>query len=335
MGPYAPFFMQADGVDMLLMFFGFIGAVLDGFTDRLPLYFTSHMINSIGNASKLDPDVLRQSLISHFFGWMQNAVGILYGAGVSLVACFLEGYCWTRTGERQAARMRIKYLKAILRQDLSYFDLYTSNTAEVITTISNDSLIIQDAISEKVPNFVSQVSTFIGGLIVAFIVSWELALVALPFVLLLVIPGWMCGRSLLNLAGKIRSEYNKAGTVAEMAISSIRTVHAFGGEKTTVAKFSTALNGATKLVMYHGAQGGTVFAAGTSIVHGGLALGAGLSNIKDIVEAQCAGKSILEVITRVPKIDVENMEGMILEEISSKVEFKQVNFQVTFSIKAY
>lgn len=56
------------------------------------------------------------------------------------------------------------------------------------------------------------------------------------------------------------------------------------------------------------------------------ALGAGLSNIKDIVEAQCAGKSILEVITRVPKIDVENMEGMILEEISSKVEFKKVNF---------
>ncbi|EXB42938.1 hypothetical protein L484_013961 [Morus notabilis] len=88
---------------MLLMFFGFIGAVLDGFTDRLPLYFTSHMINSIGNASKLDPDVLRQRL-------NKNAVGILYGAGVSLVACFLEGYCWTRTGERQAARMRIKML---------------------------------------------------------------------------------------------------------------------------------------------------------------------------------------------------------------------------------
>lgn len=61
-GSVRSIFMQADGVDMLLMFFGFIGAVLDGFTDRLQLYFTSHMINSIGNASKLDPDVLRQSL---------------------------------------------------------------------------------------------------------------------------------------------------------------------------------------------------------------------------------------------------------------------------------
>lgn len=62
----------------------------------------------------------------------------------------LEGYCWTRTGERQAARVRVKYLKAVLRQDIEYFDLHVSATADVITTISKDSLIIQDVLSEKV-----------------------------------------------------------------------------------------------------------------------------------------------------------------------------------------
>lgn len=61
-----------------------------------------------------------------------------------------EGYCWMRTGERQAARMRVKYLKAILRQDVEYFDLKVSSTSEVITSVSSDSLIIQDVISEKV-----------------------------------------------------------------------------------------------------------------------------------------------------------------------------------------
>lgn len=63
---------------------------------------------------------------------------------------FLEAYCWARTGERQASRMRVTYLKAVLRQDVGYFDLDISTTSEVITTISNDSLMIQDAISEKV-----------------------------------------------------------------------------------------------------------------------------------------------------------------------------------------
>lgn len=62
----------------------------------------------------------------------------------------LEGYCWTRTGERQATRMRARYLKAVLRQDVGYFDLHVTSTAEVITSVSNDSLVIQDAISEKV-----------------------------------------------------------------------------------------------------------------------------------------------------------------------------------------
>lgn len=61
-----------------------------------------------------------------------------------------EGYCWTRTAERQASRMRTKYLKAVLRQDVEYFDLKVASTSEVITSVSSDSLIIQDVISEKV-----------------------------------------------------------------------------------------------------------------------------------------------------------------------------------------
>ena len=64
-----------------------------------------------------------------------------------------EGYCWTRTGERQATRLRATYLKAVLRQDLGYFDLQTNGISEVITSISNDSLLIQDVISEKVISY--------------------------------------------------------------------------------------------------------------------------------------------------------------------------------------
>lgn len=66
------------------------------------------------------------------------------------VFCFPEGFCWSRTGERQATRMRARYLKAVLRQDVGYFDLHVTSTAEVITSVSNDSLVIQDVLSEKV-----------------------------------------------------------------------------------------------------------------------------------------------------------------------------------------
>jgi len=105
----------------------------------------------------------------------------------------------------------------------------------------------------------------------------------------------------MGLARKMREEYNKAGTIAEQAISSIRTVYSYTGESKTIAAFSNALEGSVKLglkqglakglaigsnnvafaiwsfmayygsrmVMYHGAKGGTVFAVGYSFVLGG------------------------------------------------------------------
>jgi len=53
-----------------------------------------------------------------------------------------EGYCWARTAERQASRMRERYLRAVLRQDVEYFDLKVGSTSEVITSVSNDSLVV-------------------------------------------------------------------------------------------------------------------------------------------------------------------------------------------------
>lgn len=46
--------------------------------------------------------------------------------------------------------MRARYLKAVLRQEVSYFDLHVRSTSEVITSVSNDTLLIQDVIGEKV-----------------------------------------------------------------------------------------------------------------------------------------------------------------------------------------
>ncbi|CAN1272478.1 ABC transporter B family member 15 [Linum perenne] len=271
---------------------------------------------------------------------------------------FVEGYCWTRTGERQASRMRARYLRAVLRQEVGYFDLHVTSTAEVIASVSNDSLVIQDVLSEKVPNLLMNISTFISCYLVGLVMLWRLAIVGIPFIVILVIPGIMYGRTLMVLARKMRDEYNKAGNIAEQAISSVRTVYAFVAEDRTTAAYSEALELSVKLglkqglakglavgsngvvfaiwsfmcyygsrmVMYHGAEGGTVFAVGAAIAVGGLALGAGLSNLKYLSEGCSAGERIQQVIKRVPKIDVENPEGEILENVRGEVEFKNVEF---------
>ena len=106
----------------------------------------------------------------------------------------------------------------------------------------------------------------------------------------------------MGLVTKIRTEYDKAGSIVEQAISSIRTVYSFVGESKTMAEYSAALEGSVKfglrqgltkgivlgansltyaiwaflswygsrLVMYHGGEGGTVFVVGAAIIIGGL-----------------------------------------------------------------
>lgn len=61
-----------------------------------------------------------------------------------------EGYCWSKTSERQVLKIRYKYLKAVLRQEVGFFDSQEATTSEVINTISKDTSLIQEVLSEKV-----------------------------------------------------------------------------------------------------------------------------------------------------------------------------------------
>ncbi|KAF8031809.1 hypothetical protein BT93_D0888 [Corymbia citriodora subsp. variegata] len=210
----------------------------------------------------------------------------------------------------------------------------------------------------QVPNFVMNTSTFIGSYVAAFLLQWRLTLVGFPFVVLLVIPGLIYGRTLMGLARRVAEEYNKAGTVAEQGISFIRTVYAFVGESKTMSDFSAALEGSVELglkqgfakglaiggngvvfgiwafmayygsrmVMNHDAKGSTVYAAGAGLAVGGLAFGASLSNLKYFAEAISAAERITELIDRVPKIDTDNFEGKTIEKVSGEIEFKHVEF---------
>lgn len=71
-----------------------------------------------------------------------------------------EGLCWARTAERQTSRIRVAYLKSVLRQEVGFFDTQeagSSTTYKVVTAISSDANLIQVAICEKVKTHKNQV----------------------------------------------------------------------------------------------------------------------------------------------------------------------------------
>nr|CAB3502853.1 unnamed protein product [Digitaria exilis] len=180
------------------------------------------------------------------------------------------------------------------------------------------------------------ITMFVGSYAIGFVLLWRLALVAPPSMLLLVVPGFLYGRILIGLARQVRDQYTRPGAIAEQAVSSESTRLgikqglakglAIGSNGVTVAIYAFNVWYGSRLVMYHGAKGGTVYVVSAGIVVGGMALGSGLSNVKYFSEASSAAERILEVIRRVPKIDSEQDTGEKLANVAGEVEFRNVEF---------
>ncbi|CAI5536823.1 unnamed protein product [Closterium sp. Naga37s-1] len=136
-----------------------------------------------------------------------------------------EMACWMTTGERQAARVRRRYLAAVLRQDMAYFDRRLS-TGEVIGHMSGDIVLVQDAMGEKVGIFLRFMAQFVGGFVVAFIAGWQLTLVMLAVLPLLAAAGAAMTVIVSKSSNKGQEAYAAAGTIVEECVSAIRTVSA-------------------------------------------------------------------------------------------------------------
>jgi ATP-binding cassette subfamily B (MDR/TAP) protein 1 len=141
-----------------------------------------------------------------------------------LVSCILpeeaaffrspEIACWMYTGERQVIALRKAYLDAVLRQDVGFFDT-DARTGDIVFGVSTDTLLVQDAIGEKVGNFIHYIATFLAGLVVGFVSAWRLALLSVAVIPAIAFAGGLYAYTLTGLTSKSRESYANAGVVAE------------------------------------------------------------------------------------------------------------------------
>ncbi|KAF7037701.1 hypothetical protein CFC21_048022 [Triticum aestivum] len=349
-------FKFADRVDVVLMALGTLGAIGDGCSTNLLLIFASDVMNSLGRGHAQQQG---SATSVHFMHDIEKScLNFVYLAFAILVVASMEGYCWSRTSERQVLRIRHLYLEAILRQEVAFFDSQEATTSEIINSISKDASLIQEVLSEKVPLFLMHSTVFVSGLAFSTYFSWRLALVSYPLVLLLIIPGLIYGKYLLYLSRESRREYAKANSLVEQALGSIKTVYSFTAEKGIIQRYTAILDKTinlgikqgiakglavgftglsfaiwaflawygSRLVMYHHESGGRIYAAGISFVLGGLSLGMALPELKHFIEASVAATRILERINRVPQINDDDPKGLVLDQVHGEIEFESIRF---------
>ncbi|KNA18930.1 hypothetical protein SOVF_066200 [Spinacia oleracea] len=347
--PFYKLFAFADSTDKALMIIGSIGAIANGVAMPLMAILLGDLVNAFGQNQNTREVIHVVSQVSLNFAYL--AVG-------AAVAAFLQVACWMVTGERQAARMRNLYLKTILGQDIAFFDKEIT-TGEVIGRMSGDTVLIQDAIGEKVGQFIQLISTFIGGFVVAFIKGWLLTLVMLSVIPFLATAGAFMTIFFSRMATKGQTAYGKAAIVVEQTVGSIRTVASFTGEKQAIAKFNKAIANAytagihegvttgiglgvltfvifssyalaiwfgSRMILRGDYTGGTVINVIVGVIIGSMSLGQASPNMTAFAAGQAAAYKMFETINRKPDIDPFDPNGKVLDDIHGDIEFKDVHF---------
>lgn len=346
--PFYKLFSFADKLDVGLMIVGTVCAMANGMTQPLMTLIFGQLINTFGDSdpSHVVHEVSRVSL---------KFVYLAIGSGI---ASLLQVSSWMVTGERQATRIRGLYLKTILRQDIAFFDTETT-TGEVIGRMSGDTILIQDAMGEKVGKFIQLMSTFLGGFIIAFARGWLLSLVLLPSIPLLVISGGTMAIIMSRMSSRGQLAYAEAGNVVEQTVGAIRTVASFTGEKKAIKNYDNKLHIAyastvqqglasgiglgtvlliifgtyglamwygSKLVIERGYDGGRVINCIMAIMSGGMSLGQTSPCLNAFAAGQAAAYKMFETIKRKPQIDAYDTSGTVLEDIRGEIELKDVYF---------
>jgi len=133
------------------------------------------------------------------------------------------------TGERQVIALRKAYLDAVLRQDVGFFDT-DARTGDIVFGVSTDTLLVQDAIGEKVGNFMHYIATFLAGLVVGFVSAWRLALLSVAVIPAIAFAGGLYAYTLTGLTSKSRESYANAGVVAEQVTTTLASFRVSSGE---------------------------------------------------------------------------------------------------------
>ncbi|TVY32281.1 ABC transporter [Lachnellula occidentalis] len=285
----------------------------------------------------------------------QFALYYVYLAIVEFILIFTStvGFYWS--GERIVRRLRRAYLKAIIRQNASFFD--TLGIGQVTTHITSDMNQIQEALTSKLSLALSAASNFISAFAIAFIMNPKLALI-LCSILVAMLAVTSTGTRFALKNDKISKQfYSTASSVAQEAISAIRHITAYGSQKQLADKYVGLLRGAEKygvksrhyvallvgwsnampcfayaLGWYAGgldlSRGTTtvaaVVSATTAIVNGSFAMIRVIPTIENFVSGITSASATFEIIGRKSSQDPFSDAGITPASVEGNIELKGV-----------
>jgi ATP-binding cassette subfamily B (MDR/TAP) protein 1 len=350
--PIMKLFSKATPNEVALMTLGAICASLTGLSTPVFMY-------SFGNALDGFDSFDITGTVNEF------CLQFLVLGAISFVCGTLQVVTWSWCGEQQSLLLKAEYVKALLRQDMAFYD--ENSAASMPTRVTRSMAKIQDGIGRKFADLIMNGVGALGGIVVAFILDPVLAAIMLACIPLITLSVAVTSSVVSTATADGLKHYSSAGAIATEVIAGIRTVASLCSEPFEVDRYSRSLVKAEaagiRKGIYAGLSGGSLFAsfflsyavaffyATRVIAHqletncvndcasggkvlaavfatliGAMMLGQMSPSVTALREARAAAVDVFKTLERVPEIDSFSTEGKKFDKVDGRLELSGVGF---------
>ncbi|CAF4064719.1 unnamed protein product [Rotaria sp. Silwood2] len=284
--------------------------------------------------------------------------GGLEPASSILLSEIIGNFIFACSGEALTKRLRAKAFRAILRQEIAWFDHPNNNTGALCTRLSNDATMIQGAAGARIGTVFSIFANLGVGMIISFIFGWKLSLVALAFIPFMVVGGFLHSYLIEGYSNRDSKAFERAGSLAFQAFQNIRTVRQLVMETQLINDYCHLLDIPYRSsirrvyifgLIYSFTASTTFFSMAAVFSYGGMLVEQNVMSFKNVMivvnsmifgaqsvghhaamapdygKAVSAARRMLELFAREPKISIDS-HGLKLKDFTGDLQLRAVNF---------
>lgn len=205
-------------------------------------------ISSLGSISGLIVPLFTGRMVDKFTGESFNMQFILIFIAVFALNAVLSGiglYLLSKIGEKIIYAIRTVVWEHIIRLRMRFFDV--NESGQLMSRLTDDTKVINEFVSQKLPNVLPSIITLIGSLIMLFIMDWQMTLltfITIPLFVIIMIP---LGRVMQRISTRTQAEIANFSGLLGRVLTEMRLVKVANTEQVELDKAHVNLKEIYKL----------------------------------------------------------------------------------------